>query len=130
VMRKAWAVTALRRQGMPRDEISAVLAANDPAVIRRYLELHQERLEEWVAEQRRTLARIERWLAEAIPGRQETALTISSVSSGYLASSSVRSRLNCPTKPVYSSMRPWRSYRRLGWSSSGSSMPGTSSGIS
>jgi hypothetical protein len=126
----ARAVGTLLRQRMPREEIRAVLAADDPGVIRRFLKLHQERLEERVTEQRQALASIERVLVEAIPGGQETARTISSVSSGYLASSWARSRLNCSTKAVYSSMRPWRSYRRRGCSSSGSSMPGTSSAIS
>jgi hypothetical protein len=125
-----WAAGTLRRQNMPREEIRAVLAADDPEVIRRYLELHQERLEEWQLEQRWTLARVERFLRRAILERQETARAISSVSSGYLASSWARSCLKRSMKPVYSSMRPWCSYRRRGCSSSGSSMPGTSSAIS
>jgi hypothetical protein len=125
-----WAVGALRRKNMPREEIRAVLGADDPDVIRRYLELHQERLEEWLLEERRTLARVEGFLTRAILERQETARTISSVSSGYLASSWARSCLKRSMKPVYSSRRPWRSYRRRGCSSSGSSMPGTSSAIS
>jgi hypothetical protein len=44
---------------MPRREIRAVLAANDPLVARRLLELHRERLEEWLEEQQRLLANIE-----------------------------------------------------------------------
>jgi DNA-binding transcriptional MerR regulator len=50
----------LRRQGMPPQEIRAVLAADDPLVVRRLLELHRERLDEWLAEQQRLLASIER----------------------------------------------------------------------
>jgi DNA-binding transcriptional MerR regulator len=53
----------LRRQGMPRQEIRAVLAANDPLMVRRLLELHRERLEEWLEEQRRLVASIEQSLA-------------------------------------------------------------------
>lgn len=49
----------LRRQGMPSREIRAVLAANDPLVVRRLLELHRERLEEWLEVQQRLLANIE-----------------------------------------------------------------------
>jgi hypothetical protein len=49
----------LRRQGMPRREIRAVLAADDPLVVRRLLELHRERLEEWLEAQQRLLANIE-----------------------------------------------------------------------
>ena len=59
----------LRRQGMPPQEIRAVLAANDPLVVRRLLELHRERLEEWLEEQRSLVATIERSLA---PDRTRT----------------------------------------------------------
>jgi DNA-binding transcriptional MerR regulator len=62
----------LRRQGMPRQEIRAVLAANDPLLARRLLELHRERLGEWLEEQRGLVARIERSLAgELGPARSE-----------------------------------------------------------
>jgi DNA-binding transcriptional MerR regulator len=53
----------LRRQGMHPREIRAVLAANDPLLARRVLELHRERLEERLEEQRRLVATIERSLA-------------------------------------------------------------------
>jgi DNA-binding transcriptional MerR regulator len=49
----------LRRQGMPSQEIRAVLAADDPLVVRRLLELHRERLEEWLEEQERLVVSIE-----------------------------------------------------------------------
>ena len=52
----------LRRQGMPRQEIRAVLAADDPLVVWRLLELHGERLGEWLDEQRTLVASIERFL--------------------------------------------------------------------
>ena len=52
----------LRRQGMPPQEIRAVLAANDPLVVHRLLELHRERLEEWLEEQERLVATIEHGL--------------------------------------------------------------------
>jgi DNA-binding transcriptional MerR regulator len=61
----AWAVSTLTRQEMPREEIRAVLAAHEPETVRRYLDLHRERLEERLAEQRRTLADLERFLNEA-----------------------------------------------------------------
>jgi 4-alpha-glucanotransferase len=61
----AWAASTLTRQEMPREEIRAVLAAHDPETVRRYLELHRERLEERLGEQRRTLADVERFLTEA-----------------------------------------------------------------
>jgi DNA-binding transcriptional MerR regulator len=50
----------LRTQGMPPQEIRALLAADDPLVVRRILELHRERLEEWLDEQLRLVASIER----------------------------------------------------------------------
>jgi hypothetical protein len=55
-------VATLRRQQMPPDEIRAVLAADDPIVVRRLLELHRERLGEWLEEQRRIVASLERAL--------------------------------------------------------------------
>ena len=58
-----WAINTLRDQGMPSEEIAAILGADDPVWVRRYLELHRERLEEHLADQRRTLARLERLLA-------------------------------------------------------------------
>ena len=50
----------LRRQGMPPREIRAAMAADDPLVRRRLLELHRERLGEWFEEQRRLVSSIER----------------------------------------------------------------------
>ena len=46
-------------QGMPADEVRAVLRADDPVFVRRTFELHRERLIERVDEQRRLVARIE-----------------------------------------------------------------------
>jgi DNA-binding transcriptional MerR regulator len=56
-----WAARRLlRRQGMPPEEIRAVLAPGDPVIARRLLELHRERLEEWIEEQRGLLVEVER----------------------------------------------------------------------
>ncbi|MGH2680780.1 MAG: hypothetical protein ACRDG8_09940 [Actinomycetota bacterium] len=55
----------LRRQGMPPHEIRAVLAVDDPIVAQRVLELHRERLGEWLVEQRRLVEGIERSLEPA-----------------------------------------------------------------
>jgi hypothetical protein len=52
----------LRDQHMPPEEIHVLSTTTDPALVHRYLELHRERLEEWLADQRRTLATIERVL--------------------------------------------------------------------
>ena len=49
------AAATLRRNRMPRAEIRAVLGAEDPEMVRRYLELHRERLEEHLAGRRREL---------------------------------------------------------------------------
>lgn len=54
------AVRALRHQRMPLEEICAILGAEDPLVVRHYLELHRERLEERLADERCTLEEIER----------------------------------------------------------------------
>jgi hypothetical protein len=49
----------LRHQRMPFAEIRAILTTDDPVVIRRYLELHRERLREWFEEERGTLVDLE-----------------------------------------------------------------------
>jgi hypothetical protein len=46
----------LRGQGMPPREIRAVLATDDPLIVRRLLELHRERLGEWLEEQQQLVA--------------------------------------------------------------------------
>src|SRR5262249_51460340 len=61
---------------------------------------------------------------------QATAAAISRVRCGYWASASARSFFSPSTMAAYWSSRPSRSYRRCGCSSSGSSMPGTSSATS
>jgi hypothetical protein len=53
----------LRGQGMPPPEIRIVLAGDDPLMVRRLLELHRERLREWLEEQQQLVAAIERSLA-------------------------------------------------------------------
>lgn len=55
----------LRDLDMPADEVDVVVAAEHPVIVHRYLELHRERLEERLADQLRTLERLERFL---IPG--------------------------------------------------------------
>jgi len=55
----------LRDQGMPVAELQAILRSDDPVIVRRYLELHRERLEERLAEQVRNLERLERQLDPA-----------------------------------------------------------------
>jgi hypothetical protein len=46
----SWVQRALERLEMPPDEISAILATDEPEMVRRYLELHRERLEEHLAD--------------------------------------------------------------------------------
>jgi hypothetical protein len=70
----AWAISMLKDQGMPSEEIAKILGADDPVLVSRYLELHRERLDEHLAAQRRTLERLERLLAArslASPARGE-----------------------------------------------------------
>jgi hypothetical protein len=54
-----WVERVLACQGMPPEEIGAVLATDRPEVVRRYLELHRERLEERLADRRRELDAVE-----------------------------------------------------------------------
>jgi DNA-binding transcriptional MerR regulator len=56
----------LRLHGMPSKEIRAILAAQDPELVHRYMELHRERLEEQLDEQLRTLDRLEPRLTEMV----------------------------------------------------------------
>jgi hypothetical protein len=69
----AWAAEALRRSDMPEAEIRALLSADDPEIVRRMLELHRERLDERVAEQRRRLIALEALLSETIASRYRVA---------------------------------------------------------
>jgi DNA-binding transcriptional MerR regulator len=64
-----WAIATLREQGMPSREIAAILEADSGQLVRQYLELHRERLEEHLADQRRTLARLDRLLERATVSR-------------------------------------------------------------
>ena len=50
---------------MPPDELRVVLTTPDRDLARRHLQLHLERLEEWLITQRQSVAAVERILAEA-----------------------------------------------------------------
>jgi hypothetical protein len=60
-------------QGMTAEEIDAILGANDPEVVRRHLELHEERLEERFADQRRTIGRLIQVITPASRARRPSA---------------------------------------------------------
>jgi hypothetical protein len=62
------AIRVLIDQGMPSTEIGWILGSDGPELVRRTLELHRERLEERLAEQRAELDRIEPLLLEAVVG--------------------------------------------------------------
>jgi hypothetical protein len=64
----ASAIRALTDQGMPWSEIGSILGSDGPELVRHTLELHRERLEERLAEQRAELDRIEPLLLEALVG--------------------------------------------------------------
>jgi hypothetical protein len=61
-----WAAHVLRQQGMPALERDAVIGADDPRTIRRYMDLHRERLEERLMDQRAVVECIEVLLTETI----------------------------------------------------------------
>lgn len=65
----AWAEMVLRDQEMPPDELRVVLATSDRELVRRHLELHLERFEEWLITQRRSVVAAERILIEAAARR-------------------------------------------------------------
>jgi hypothetical protein len=60
----------LRRQGMPAGEIAHVLGGDDPVLARRLLELHRERLGEWLRAQDELIASIERSIPDASERRR------------------------------------------------------------
>ena len=64
----ASAIRVLIDQGMPWTEIGSILGSDGPELVRHTLELHRERLEERLAEQRAELDRIEPLLLEALVG--------------------------------------------------------------
>lgn len=71
----ARAIDVLRRQEMPLEEIHVLVVTDDPTLVRRYLELHRERLDEWLAEQEGRLWAVERLLTEAASQRRRVAST-------------------------------------------------------
>jgi hypothetical protein len=68
----AWAARSLRQYEMPPNEISAVLEADNPELVRRYMELHRERLQERLADRLRALIGLERLLLHVIHARCES----------------------------------------------------------
>jgi hypothetical protein len=60
----AWAEEVLREQEMPPDELRAVLTSADPELIKRHLDLHLERLDEWLLARKRSVEAVGRILAE------------------------------------------------------------------
>jgi hypothetical protein len=65
----AWAEVILQDQKMPLDELRIVLTSTDGELVRRYLELHLERLEERLTAQRRALTSAKRILIDAAARR-------------------------------------------------------------
>jgi len=65
----AWAEMVLRDQGMLPDELRIVTTTADPELVRRHVELHLERLEEWLIKQRRSVAAADRILTQAAGAR-------------------------------------------------------------
>jgi hypothetical protein len=57
------AAALLRESRMPAEEIRTIVTTAEPELVHRYIALHLERLEEWLLEQRRTLASVEEMLA-------------------------------------------------------------------
>lgn len=56
----------LAEQGMPPDEIRAVLGAVDPRIVHRYLELHRERLAERLDAEQLAVDRVEGILVDEV----------------------------------------------------------------
>jgi hypothetical protein len=67
--------------GMPSQEIAAVVAADQPILVHRYLELHGERLTERLAGQLQILARLDQTLHRALLDRSRQTATAGSLCS-------------------------------------------------
>jgi hypothetical protein len=67
--------------GMPSQEIAVVVAADQPILVHRYLELHGERLTERLADQLQILARLEQTLHRAHLDRSHQTATAGSLCS-------------------------------------------------
>jgi hypothetical protein len=74
-------VATLLDLGMPSHEIAAVVAADQPILVHRYLELHGERLTERLADQLQILGRLEQTLHRALLGRSRQTATAGSLCS-------------------------------------------------
>ncbi|HEX6580388.1 MAG TPA: hypothetical protein VF195_05920 [Actinomycetota bacterium] len=66
----AWAEKVFHDQEMPPDELRVLLTTADPELVHRHVELHLERLEEWLIMQRRSLTVAEGILTEAAGRRR------------------------------------------------------------
>jgi hypothetical protein len=61
-------IQILHELGMAPEDIRALVAAGDPVVVHRFIELHAERLAERLADQLQTLIRLERTLTNTTLG--------------------------------------------------------------
>ena len=67
------AAALLRESRMPAEEVRTIVTTADAELVHRLVELHLERLEEWLIEQRRTLASVEELLVpQADPAGDRT----------------------------------------------------------
>jgi hypothetical protein len=91
---------ALRRIEMPREEIRAVLSADDAEIVRRYLELHRERLEERLAERQRVLVALEGSLIDAILEKKTSRRHLSPLVAGRRPSSDAAALDGASARPA------------------------------
>jgi hypothetical protein len=70
----AWVADTLLQQGMPSYEFRSMLRADDFETVRRYLELHRERLGEQLTDHLRAVDRVERVVARRLEHRQVIAV--------------------------------------------------------
>jgi hypothetical protein len=72
---EARVIQVLRALGMAPDDAATLVAAEDPVVVHRYIELHGELLAELLADQLQMLDRLERTLNDAIVDRRSASLS-------------------------------------------------------
>ena len=69
-----WAARVLLDHGMPATKVHSILVTDDPEIIRRQMELHRERLEERLMDQRLVVGHIKVLLTEVAHQREIVAL--------------------------------------------------------
>jgi hypothetical protein len=94
----AWAERVLREQEMPADELRVVLTSADRDLVRRHLDLHMERLDEWLDSQKRRVEVVGRILTRSRDPGARTASTRPSATRRELRAADAAAGADCGVK--------------------------------